>query len=75
MSGNLESRTGVVVRITPGGTGIVRDDATRHAYYFTFDKIPGYRGESAKEAGIEVGSHATFVTEVGSTAVTQIMIE
>ncbi len=52
----------------------MRDDDTGNAYYFTFDKIPGYRGESAKEAGIKVGSHATFATQGGSLAVTKIMI-
>ncbi len=75
MSGNFESRTGIVVQVTPSGLGIVKDDATGHAYYFTFDKIPGYRGESAKEAGVKVGSHAIFATDVGSAAVTSITIE
>ena len=75
MSGNFERRTGVVVRLTPGGMGIVKDDETGHAYYFTFDKIPGYRGESAREVGLRVGSHATFANTVGSAAVTEITID
>ena len=74
MSGNEVRHTGVVVDVTPGGLGIVKDEATGDAYYFTFGEIPGYRGESASEAGIEVGSHATFIAEAGSTAVTEITI-
>ena len=74
MSGNQVSHTGVVVDVTPGGLGIVKDKATGHAYYFTFGEIPGYRGESASEFGIVVGSHATFLTAAGSTAVTEIKI-
>ena len=75
MSGNRGNHTGVVVRVTPGGLGVVKDDATGDPYYFTFDKIPGYRGESAEEAGIKVGSHASFSTEPDSAAVATIMIE
>ena len=75
MSDGLGSHKGVVVRVTPEGLGIVKDDATGDIYYFTFDKLPGYRGESAKEAGVKVGSHAVFATDVGSAAVTSITIE
>ena len=75
MSKAVERHTGVVARVTPSGLGIVKDDATGDSYYFTFDKIPGYRGEPAKEAGIKVGSEASFTTDVGSAAVTSITID
>jgi len=56
---------GKIVRIEGDGTGFVKDSEADKAYIFTFDKIPGYRGESIREIarrGIKVGASVTVTT-------------
>jgi len=56
---------GKIVRIEHDGFGFVKDIDADKAYMFTFDKIPGYRGESIREIarrGIKVGATVTVTT-------------
>ena len=53
--------TGTIVRLDDiAGFGVVRDPASKRNYTFTFDQIPSYRGESARELGLAVGSDVQF---------------
>ncbi len=54
---------GVICALTPQGLGLIRPENSERFLIFTFDKIPGYRGESLKEMyalGIREGSHVVF---------------
>lgn len=55
-----EPHTGVILRVNEQGLGIVKDTQSEEQFVFTFDKITGYRGESAREIGVTVGASVQF---------------
>lgn len=56
----LEQHQGVILRVNEQGLGIVKDTQSEEQFVFTFDKITGYRGESAQELGLIVGAPVQF---------------
>ena len=53
-------QTGTIIRVNPVGLAYTEDLESKDIYSFTFDKIEGYRGESAKELGLIRGSRVAF---------------
>ena len=66
----LEPHEGIILRINEQGLGIMKDAQSQEQFVFTFDKITGYRGESAQELGLKVGARVLF----NSTADTQVVV-
>ncbi len=54
-------RKGTIVRVSPDGTGVVTDPGSGRSFYFTFDKIRGYRGECLGARSIKAGSRVRYV--------------
>lgn len=48
-----------VVRVSDGGVAYTRDCSTNKFTVFTFGKIAGYRGQTAKELGLRRGKTVT----------------
>jgi len=65
----LEPHKGVILRVNEQGLGIVKDTQSEEQFVFTFDKITGYRGESAQELGLIVGAHVQFNASAGNQVV------
>lgn len=66
---NLEPHEGIILRVNEQGLGIVKDIQSQEQFVFTFDKITGYRGESAHELGLVVGSPVQFRSTAGHQVV------
>ena len=49
---------GVVLEIVPGGLAYVEERGSKKRFAFTFGKIRDYRGETAQELGLRVGSRS-----------------
>ena len=64
-----ESHEGIILRINEQGLGIVKDIQSEEQFVFTFDKIAGYRGESAQELGLVAGAHVQFNSTAGHQVV------
>ena len=58
-------QTGTIVRVNPVGLAYTEDIESKTIYSFTFDKIEGYRGESAEELGLIAGSRIAFSSADG----------
>ena len=56
-------RQGTVIYVNPASLAIVEEAGSEDVYPFTFDKIAGYRGETARELPVARGSHVRFVIE------------
>lgn len=54
---------GRIVHLDKQGLVVVQDTSSRCHFAFTFDKIKGYRGETAKEIGLREGREVRFVAE------------
>ena len=54
---------GRIVHLDRKGLVIVQDAQTHTHYAFTFGKIRGYRGETAREIGLKEGGGVTFTAE------------
>jgi hypothetical protein len=59
--GQISETFGTVILIDNIGYGVVCQDGTDKKFFFTFDKIPGYRGESLKELPLQEGTHVSFI--------------
>lgn len=51
---------GRIVEYDKKGLVVVQDTRTRRHFAFTFDKIKGYNGQSAKEIGLRKGRQVDF---------------
>lgn len=49
----------VIVRVAEGGVAYANDRATTTLAAFSFAKITGYRGQTAKELGLRPGREVT----------------
>lgn len=49
------SKKAVLSRVTENGLGYLVDQGSLRVFAFTFDKIPGYRGQSRVELGLKPG--------------------
>jgi hypothetical protein len=47
----IMDRKGTIVLLSQSGVGLVQLEDSKKVFIFTFDKIPGYRGESVRELG------------------------
>ncbi len=60
----VKGRLGFIIGLTRNGLGLVQLEQSKHVYIFTFDAIPGYRGESVRELdtafGIRPGTPVIF---------------
>lgn len=56
----MAQRDGVIVRINEQGLGIVEASESHEQFAFSFDKISGYRGQSAREMGLKTGAQVRF---------------
>jgi hypothetical protein len=52
--------SGVIVKVNKDGLGFLEEDGTKFRFAFTFDKISGYKGESAMELGLYPGVRVRF---------------
>jgi hypothetical protein len=57
----ISKANGIIVRLSDQGCGLVRLQGSTQCFLFTFDKIPGYGGETVREleqrgfrAGLEI---------------------
>ena len=48
------------MEIVPGGLAYVEERGSKKRFAFTFGKIRDYRGETAQELGLRVGSPVRF---------------
>ena len=48
------------MEVVPGGLAYVEEKGSKRRFAFTFGKIRGYRGETAQELGLRVGSLVRF---------------
>lgn len=55
----MTEHTAKVVRVSDGGVAYTRDCSTNELTVFTFGKIAGYRGQTAKELGLKRGKTVT----------------
>lgn len=55
-----EKASGVVVQVDRHGLALLKTKADGRVYPFTFDKIRLYRGESAGELGLRLGTQVQF---------------
>ena len=53
---------GVILEVVPQGLVYVEEPQSKKRYVFTFGKIRDYRGESARELGLRVGTRLRFST-------------
>ncbi len=57
-------KSGVIVRLDDkAGFGYVREKNSPKQFIFGFDKIPRYRGQSARELNLHRGTHVHFRLE------------
>ena len=67
---------GSVVRVSANsGLAIVQDKKSGHLYPFTFDKIEGYRGERARDIGLQEGKALTFYLDTETDTIGSVVIE
>jgi len=52
--------TGIVVKLNKDGLGFLEEEGSKSRFAFTFDKIIGYKGESAIELGLHPGVRVRF---------------
>ena len=53
---------GVILEVVEGGLAYVEEEGTKKRFAFRFGRIRDYRGESAQELGLHVGSRVRFTT-------------
>jgi hypothetical protein len=63
----------ILSRITPDGLGYLVDKNSHKIFYFTFDKIPNYRGESTTELGLTKGDDISYEADEDGQ-VTKVLI-
>lgn len=56
----MTKRNAIVVRVTNGGVVYANDPSQDRLAGFSFGKIVGYRGESAKELGLKPGKEVSI---------------
>jgi hypothetical protein len=54
------TRYGLIVELDKDGLVVVQDKDNHSHFAFTFDKIKGYRGETAREIGLREGRQVRF---------------
>jgi len=55
-----KASVGVIVRVSEDGLAFLEEADSKRCFAFTFDKIAGYRGQSAGELGLRIGSRVAF---------------
>jgi hypothetical protein len=59
-----QEMNGVIVRLNDQvGFGYVREENSNRQFIFGFDKIAGYRGQSARQLKLRDGTHVHFLLE------------
>jgi len=66
---------GFIVRVSASGLAYIQDSASHLVYASTFDKIHGYRGETARELGLSAGTPVIFFVDPATDKVSEIEIE
>ncbi len=56
----MSIKKAILSRITPDGLGYLVDKKSLQVYYFTFDKLPNYRGESTEELNLSRGDEVSY---------------
>jgi hypothetical protein len=51
---------GVILRVNEDGIAFLEETDSKACFVFTFDKLAGYSGQTAKELGLRVGSYVNF---------------
>lgn len=64
---------GQVVFLDREGVVVVRDQQSHRHFAFTFDKIKGYRGETAREIGLREGRQVRFDMRNDQVASVELM--
>lgn len=60
---NLPLKSGVLVWVDSTGVGIIEESSSQKQYGFTFDKVPGYRGQPAEKIGLQPGKTIEFTAD------------
>jgi hypothetical protein len=63
----------ILSRITPDGLGYLVDKNSRQIFFFTFDKIPNYRGESTSALGLAKGDDVSYEADANGQ-VTKVFV-
>jgi len=66
------NRTGQITMINNDGLAFLMDPSSGQQYAFTFDKIQGYYGHTAREIGLTVGTHVHFEISGGEISCVQL---
>jgi len=61
---NTVEREGTIVRVSADGTGVITDSSSGRSFYFTFDKIHGYRGEGLRALSLKAGSRVRYLARM-----------
>ncbi|USX21037.1 hypothetical protein NHH82_02385 [Oxalobacteraceae bacterium OTU3REALA1] len=69
----MSTKKAILSRITPDGLGYLVDKNSHKIFYFTFDKIPNYRGESTTELGLTKGDDISYEADEDGQ-VTKVLI-
>lgn len=68
-------RQGVIVHVNKDGLVVVEDPDDKERFGFTFGKIGGYAGESARELRLREGTHVRFEEENDRVTRVELMDE
>jgi len=58
-----ESRQGTVARVNPAGLCFVEETESKEIFCFTFDRIDGYIGQTARELRLRPGKRLRFTLD------------
>jgi len=64
---------GRIVHLDKQGLVVVQDDASSAHFAFTFDKLAGYRGQTAKEIGLKEGRSVRFSADGLQVAIAELI--
>lgn len=70
----MSIKKAILSRITPDGLGYLVDKNSHKILYFTFDKIPNYRGESTAQLGLAKGDDVSYEADEDGQ-VTKVLIQ
>ncbi len=68
------TQTGRIVHLDKQGLVVVQEESSHSHFAFTFDKIKGYRGESAKEIGLKEGRRVRFSADGEQVKTAELMV-
>jgi hypothetical protein len=72
-AGEIHRGLGVIIRVNRDGLAFIEDSVSGQRYVFTFDKVHGFAGESAKDTGIQLGARVVFTASANRVRCVRIL--